>query len=148
MSYDIQQNGTRQIAYDTVSQIIAHSFAKWTSTVCPATDGVGQGRVSIDVRDLGPVACGEVQYNEDSGNQHVILFHDDHWPYNDSSNVLGLTTVTFDTDTGELYDADMEINGTVPLSVGDPVRCRRLRLRQHRHPRNGALSRACTLRRR
>ncbi len=29
--------------------------------------------------------------------------------------------MTFDPDTGEIYDADVEINGTVPLAVGDPV---------------------------
>jgi hypothetical protein len=77
--------------------------------------------VSIDVRDLGPVDCDLVQYNSDQPNQHVILFHDDVWPHNDANNTLGLTTVTYDPDTGEIYDADMEINATVPLSVGDPV---------------------------
>jgi hypothetical protein len=77
--------------------------------------------VSIDVRDLGPVACDQVQYNSDAGNQHVILFHDDVWPHNDSNNTLGLTTVTYDPDTGEIYDADMEINATVPLTLADPV---------------------------
>jgi hypothetical protein len=29
--------------------------------------------------------------------------------------------VTYDPDTGEIYDADMEINATVPLSLGDPI---------------------------
>jgi len=78
--------------------------------------------VSIDVRDEGPVDCAEVQYNQDQPNQHVILFHDDDWPYHDSSNTLALTTVTYDPDTGEIYDADMEINSTVtPIVVGDPV---------------------------
>jgi hypothetical protein len=56
------------------------------------------------------------------GNQHAIIFRDDRWPYpNDLNNTLGLTTLTFDPDTGEIYDADMEINSTVPLAVSDPV---------------------------
>jgi hypothetical protein len=119
VSYDLQRVASRQIAYDTAAAIISKSFAKWTASTC-----AGQGsssRVSIDVRDLGPVDCGQVQYNSDQGNQHVIVFHDDKWPHNDANNTLALTTVTFDPDTGEVYDADMEINATVPLTVGDPV---------------------------
>jgi hypothetical protein len=88
----------------------------------PGDDGGGgTGKVSIDVRDLGPVACAQVQYNSNAGNQHVIVFHDDVWPHNDANNTLGLTTITFDPDTGEIYDADMEINATVSLSTADSV---------------------------
>jgi hypothetical protein len=122
VSYDIQKDGTKQIAFDTVSSIVAAAFAKWTSAACAGAQAdAGSSRVSIDVRDLGPVACDQVQYNSNQGNQHVILFHDDVWPHNDANNTLGLTTITFDPDTGEIYDADMEINATVPLSVGDTV---------------------------
>ncbi|MDP9000543.1 MAG: matrixin family metalloprotease, partial [Myxococcota bacterium] len=89
--------------------------------MCPLNDG-GTGAVSIFGSNHGPVNCRQVGYNHYGGpNQHVIVFRDDKWPYSDASNTLGLTTVTFEADTGELYDADTEINGTVPLSVGDPV---------------------------
>jgi hypothetical protein len=71
--------------------------------------------------DLGPVECGKVQYNRDQPNQNVILFHDDEWPYGDSESTLGLTTVTFDTTTGELLGADIELNATQNLVVGDAV---------------------------
>jgi hypothetical protein len=126
VSYDIQQEASKQVPYGTASTMFAQAFAKWTSTMCPtaslvADGGAGSGRVSIDVRDLGPVACDEVQYNSDAPNQHVIIFHDDVWPHNDANNTLGLTTVTYDPDTGEIYDADMEINATVTLTLGDPV---------------------------
>jgi hypothetical protein len=125
VSYDIQQNASAQVPYDTASTMFAEAFAKWTSIECPVTTGddagTGSSRVSIDVRDLGAVACDLVQYNSDNGNQHVIIFHDDTWPHDDANNTLGLTTVTYDPDTGEIYDADMEINSTVPLSIGDPV---------------------------
>jgi hypothetical protein len=126
VSYDIQQKASAQVPYATASQMIAQAFAKWTSVACATGQGGADGgdetaRVSIDVRDLGPVSCGLVQYNSDQGNQHVIIFHDDVWPHNDANNTLGLTTITFDPDTGEIYDADMEINATVKLAVGDPV---------------------------
>src|SRR4029077_14426669 len=96
-------------------------FTRWTGQACP-TEGNGPSRVSIDVRDLGPVDCNAVQYNQNGPNQHVITFRDDNWPYNDSSNTLALTTVTFNPDTGEIYDADMEINTHEhPVTVRDPV---------------------------
>lgn len=121
VSYDLQQDASKQVPYDVADAMFATAFAKWTSIECPGSSAYSTGRVSIDVRDLGPVACDKVQYNQDQPNQHVIIFHDDGWPYDDQNNTLGLTTITYDPDTGEIYDADMEINTSVPLTVGDPV---------------------------
>ena len=56
------------------------------------------------------MACSAVQFSEAGPNQHTIMFRDDAWPHSDEYNTLALTTVTFDTDTGEILDADMEIN--------------------------------------
>jgi hypothetical protein len=121
VGYDIQQDASKQVSYDDAAQAIALAFTKWTGATCP-TDGSGQSRASIDVRDLGPVACNQVQYNKDGPNQHVIIFDDNSWPHNDSNNTLALTTVTFDSTTGEIYDADMEINtAQQTLTVHDPI---------------------------
>jgi Matrixin len=121
VGYDLQKDASRQISYDDAAQFIATAFTKWTGTTCP-TDGTGPSRVSIDVRDLGPVDCNVVQYNSDQGNQNAIIFRDDFWPHNDANNTLALTTVTFDPDTGEIYDADMEINtAQQKMTLTDPV---------------------------
>ena len=109
VGYSIQKDASRQVSYDDAANAITRAFTKWTSTTCP-TDGTGGSHVSIDVRDLGPVSCGVVQYNSDQPNQHVIAFRDDAWPHSDANNTLALTTVVFNPDTGEIYDADMEIN--------------------------------------
>jgi Matrixin len=108
VGYDIQQDASKQISYDDAAADIALAFTRWTSTTC-AGEG-GTGRVSIDVRDLGPVACNVVQYNQTGPNQHAIIFRDNDWPYDDTSNTLALTTVTYNPDNGAIYDADMEIN--------------------------------------
>ena len=123
ITYDINQAASRQVPYATAVAQFAAAFSKWTGTVCggDASDAGAGGKVSIDVRDLGPVSCDALTYNTDEGNQNVIIFHDDVWPYSDANNTLGLTTISYDPDTGELDDADMEINATVPLTVGDPV---------------------------
>lgn len=121
VSYDIQAKASVQVPYDKAVELFAQAFAKWTTTTCPYQ---GNGRVSIDVKNLGPVACDKVQYSSDQGNQHVIIFYDTGWPDpTDTVNMLGLTTITFNPDTGEIYDADMAINSgaNIPLSLGDPV---------------------------
>ncbi|HEX6278151.1 MAG TPA: matrixin family metalloprotease [Polyangiaceae bacterium] len=48
------------------------------------------------------------------------MFRDDGWPYRYAEDVLGLATVTFDVDTGEIYDVDIEINTTdFAFTTGD-----------------------------
>ncbi|MDP8998825.1 MAG: matrixin family metalloprotease [Myxococcota bacterium] len=112
VSYDLQQDGTSVFPGKTAAHIVDAAFAKWTSATC----GNG-GFPSVAAVNLGPVACDQVQYNSGDGNQHVIVFRNP-WPHpEDRLNTLGLTTVTFDPDTGELYDADTEINASVSLSV-------------------------------
>jgi Matrixin len=121
VGYSISRDASRQVSYDDAASAITRAFTKWTSATCP-TDGTHNSRTSIDVRDLGPSDCGTVQYNQDFANQHVIVFRDDTWPHNDVNNTLALTTVTFNPDTGEIYDADMEVNTYQQrVTLADPV---------------------------
>lgn len=121
VGYSVQKDSSRQVSFDDVSQLLTTAFTQWTGASC-VTGGVGQSRVSIDVRDLGPVACSVVEYNKTGPNQNVITFRDDHWNHTDGDNTLGLTTVTFDPKTGEIFDADMEINtASIRVTVADPV---------------------------
>jgi hypothetical protein len=121
VGYSLQKDASRQVSYDDAAAGVATAFAKWTGTSCP-TDGTGTSLVSIGVRDLGPVTCGAVEYNKDGPNQHVIAFRDDTWTHMDSNNTLALTTVTFSPDTGEIFDADMEVNTAQQhLTVKDPI---------------------------
>jgi hypothetical protein len=121
VGYSMQKDASKQVSLDDAQQAITRAFTKWTGTSC-TTDGSGQSRVSIDVRDLGPVSCGNVEYNKEGSNQHVIVFRDTNWSHADSNNTLALTTVTFSPETGEIYDADMEINTAQQrVQVSDPV---------------------------
>jgi hypothetical protein len=107
VSYSINQNASRTIPYDTAKQVIDASFATWQAAACVDGDAPG-----ITVSNVGSASCSEVRYNADGPNQNVIIFRDDGWPYSDPNNTLGLTTVTFNAETGEIYDADMEINSS------------------------------------
>lgn len=121
VGYSLQRDASRKVALADALDGITRAFTKWTGTACP-TDGTGASRVSIDVRDLGPVNCGAVAYDKEGPNQNVIVFRDERWNHDDSSNTLGLTTVVFDPNTGEIYDADMEINtAQQDMTLRDPV---------------------------
>ena len=121
VGYSLQRGASKQVAFEDAADAMSRAFTKWTGTSCP-TEGTGRSRVSIDVRDLGPVDCGEVNYNQSGANQNVIVFRDDNWPHNDSNNTLALTTVTFNPDTGEIYDADMEVNThDQRVTLTDPI---------------------------
>lgn len=118
VGYSIQSAGSTKIPAETSNTIIDQAFATWTAQTCADT---GE-KVGIDVKNVGTVECAEVRYNTEGPNQNLVTFRDTTWPYNDPNNTLGLTTVTFNADTGEIYDADMEINATGSnLSTGDPV---------------------------
>lgn len=121
VGYSVQRGASRQVAFEDAANGISRAFTKWTGASCP-TEGTGRSRVSIDVRDLGPVDCGEVNYNQSGANQNVIVFRDEKWPHSDSNNTLALTTVTFNPETGEIYDADMEVNThDQRVTLVDPV---------------------------
>ena len=73
----------------------------------------GGGHPSIDATyDMSPVECSAVQYNPSQPNQNVIVFRDDAWPHPGQFNTLGLTRLKYGLTTGEIFDADMEINST------------------------------------
>lgn len=118
VGYTIHHAGSKSVPFEEATRIIDEAFSTWVGSTCPDT-GMGPG---ISVANLGAVTCSEVRYNPDGPNQNLIVFRDDHWPYSDKYNTLGLTTVTFNADTGEIYDADMEINASERnLSIGDEV---------------------------
>jgi hypothetical protein len=72
------------------------------------------------VQDLGRVACDQLEYNASAGNANIVMFRDGAWPHRSSSHNIALTTTTFDPDTGELFDADIELNSAdFDLTAGD-----------------------------
>jgi MYXO-CTERM domain-containing protein len=76
----------------------------------------------MEVTNNGPVECDEVEYNQRNGNANVFMFRDDEWPYVGGEDALGLSTIRFDPTSGNIYDVDVEVNGTdTPISVGDDV---------------------------
>jgi hypothetical protein len=124
VGYDLNELASRKVSYDDFQASAQSAFGAWTAAACPS-------RPSVDVRDLGPVACARAFYDKTGGpNQNVIVFHDDAWPYEAAddqasgqsmSTTIALTTVTFDPQTGEIFDADIELNSAdFSIVIADP----------------------------
>ncbi len=105
VGYAIQEDASDQVSLAETEAIFAQAFAAWTEADC------GGGETPrMEVTYMGPVSCDAHEYNKRQGNANIITFRDDGWPYGGSGSTLALTTVTYNLKTGEIYDADMEIN--------------------------------------
>ena len=128
VGFSVQRDGSYAQSIDLAlaRSIALASFSQWANALCPAdvdhcTGDTGK-HPSISIADVGPVSCNKPEYNQTSGNANVIMFRDSNWDHPDPEVTLALTTVTFSPDTGEIYDADMEINSDPKinqLTTGD-----------------------------
>jgi predicted Zn-dependent protease len=109
VTFNVQKAGSTKnnIPAEDFEQVITDAFTTWTNANC----GEGQ-HPAIAVDNLGVVDCTKVEYNKDYGNANIYLFRDDDWTATGPGNALALTTVWYDWKTGEIYDADVEVNGT------------------------------------
>src|SRR5262249_55053321 len=104
-----------QISLSAVEAIFQKAFATWTSAAC-----MGGGTPRVEVTEFDPVACTQQEYNQKACNSNAIIFRDSAWPYEGSSNMLALTTATYNPDNGQIYDADMELNShDATFTTGD-----------------------------
>jgi hypothetical protein len=107
VSFDVQKDGSplRGISYEAAHTAIAAGFSQWLNADC------GSGKTpSITISDYGPVDCREPEYNQDAPNANVFMFRDEDWPYANAIDTLALTTLIYDAESGEIYDADVEVN--------------------------------------
>lgn len=109
VTFAVQKDGSTKnnIHPEDFEITIKKSFETWMTAPC------GKGLTpSISVRSLGEVECNNVEYNKEGGNANIYMFQDDDWTASGQGNALALTTVWYDWKTGEIYDADVEVNGT------------------------------------
>jgi hypothetical protein len=105
VSFGVNSAGSEkfEIDYDLANEAAELAASRWLEADC------GDGTPGVKLLNVGPVACGEVEYNQ-TGNANVLLFTDDEWPFGDERRTIALTIIQFSTETGEIYDADIAIN--------------------------------------
>lgn len=118
VSFSVQKDGSpkRNISYDKAHSVVTRAFDRWTGVSCNGK------AMSLEVSDLSPAICSEPEYNSGNPNANVIMFRDTDWPYAGENATLALTTITFNFETGEIFDADIEVNSyKTGLTTSDTV---------------------------
>lgn len=106
LSFAVQQDGSpkENIDYDALHSVILQAFDTWMSADC------GGSTPSLRIDDFSPAVCDHPEYNTDQGNANVFMFRDDNWPHQNAEDTLALTTITYNRENAQIFDADVEIN--------------------------------------
>jgi hypothetical protein len=111
VTYQLEERVSAQVSLTETNSILDRSFAKWGAAICPLGDAAAHPALSF--HDLGPTDAGDIACDgsvECGSIPHVVIFLDQGWPHNDPTNTLALTTLTFGSESGHIYSANIEIN--------------------------------------
>ncbi|NUP07662.1 MAG: matrixin family metalloprotease [Polyangiaceae bacterium] len=100
----LQKDSSEFIPFKYFEQTAQKAFVEWSDLSCDT------GTATMSFSQLDDVACHKAEYNTDGTNANIILFQDTKWNYTGVDNNLAKTTVTFNDETGEILDADIEVN--------------------------------------
>lgn len=107
ISYSVQADGSASADIDaaTFQEAIDAAFTAWQGVACP---GGGSPRFHAQFQDY--VSCGrrEAVCGDAHANVNVFMFQDRVWPA--GAGVIGLTTPSGGTQSGLIFDADLELN--------------------------------------
>lgn len=106
-----------------VHDVIVNAFARWNQLECPGFEGADNCS-DLLISYAGITAQDTVEFDQSrtASNINLVIFHDSGWEQVASAQTFALTSVTYSPRTGQIVDADLEINAdNYRLNVGDPV---------------------------
>jgi MYXO-CTERM domain-containing protein len=106
VGFSLNSDASEFVDLETMRDVVTKGFVAWSDIDC---SGAGD-YVTIAFQMQDDVPCRCAQFNKDGPNANIVLFQDTKWIYKGVDNTLAKTTVTYDTDTGEIFDADIELN--------------------------------------
>ncbi len=104
IGYATNRLGTQDLDPSDTREIIKKSFVAWSDVRCKG------GIASMTFQERDPIPCKRSEYNKEGPNVNVVLFQDDDWKYRGIDGTLAKTSVTYNDESGEIYDADIEVN--------------------------------------
>jgi uncharacterized protein (TIGR03382 family) len=117
VGFSMQKADGKKLKADDVAAVFQKAATAWTSVSCP-----GGGRPSIEIKQLASSSVDAVGYRSEGANVNLVVMRDARWPYPAGGESLALTTVVYAPDTGEIFDADIEINTSEnDFALTDPV---------------------------
>jgi len=102
--FSLQEDGSQHIDWSVWVDVATNSFAAWVDIEC------GSGFATITFSQHKNAECHRSEFDPDGPNANIVLFQDTKWEYKGVDNTLAKTTVSYDKDTGEILDADIEMN--------------------------------------
>jgi hypothetical protein len=108
--YAVQRDGSldEDISATQVAQLLNDGFDAWSNVSC------GGGSPALATAQQGLIACDAAEFNCEAGeqNSNLVVFRDDFENGNVGlrRGVIALTTVTANLISGQIFDADIEIN--------------------------------------
>ncbi len=115
VGFSLQKDGSEHIPIDVLRATVEDSFAAWADVDCG-----GGALATIGIAELDDVSCHRAEYVSGGPNANVVMVQDTKWDYHGPFDTLAKTTVTYDTNTGEIFDADIEINHAYnEITTGD-----------------------------
>jgi hypothetical protein len=120
VSYRINEVGTQNISdaepglSAELERAVTDSFDTWDDVECSRMELVYDGITELTA----------AEFNQRSGaqNLNLVVWRDENWGAVASRQTFALTSVSYNPNTGEIADADIEINAQwYPISTSDPV---------------------------
>ncbi|MGD8860698.1 MAG: matrixin family metalloprotease [Myxococcales bacterium] len=105
ISFTVAPRSTDDPPLDDIRDAVARSFRRWQAIRC---GGRPIGFELGETEQLG--ACREPEYNVRGANANTVFFIDDWVGQGLDEDAFGLTLIWHDPNTGEIYDADMQLN--------------------------------------
>ncbi len=113
ISFSIDPPSEANPTLNDIRDVADRSFGTWNAVTC---GGAPIGYKLAQTEELA--SCGQPQYNLHGPNANTIIFVDDWSARGLPQDAFGLTLVWHNPDTGEIYDADMQLNeglGTITI---------------------------------
>ncbi len=99
--WSMNEDGYSPIPFESLAGIVRDSYESWEEPECSYFRFV----------ETAPTGVDEQAFHEDAKNANALIWREDpgSWPY--SPAVIALTSVHYSPTTGEILDADVELNG-------------------------------------
>jgi MYXO-CTERM domain-containing protein len=110
--YRLLATESKVIPRAVLSNSLARAFGAWSAANATCIPG-------FTAIELAPTADTKiVDYKTGEHGHNVVGVVEGPWTHNDGNETLSLATLTFNAETGEVYDADLEIRSDVAWSFG------------------------------
>jgi hypothetical protein len=97
------------ISADELHRAVTQAFDLWAAVDCGGSRH--PSFAMADTNELyGATVCPAPEFNKKAANANVWMFRDSEWPHKDPNSTIAVTSSSANVVTGELYDADVELN--------------------------------------